>query len=163
MFFDFVKILKIWAWVNIHFFSTCIGLSVCKFSCFSLKVHNYLFFLSGSSFTNTGLEGNHEKYPYSGFFWFVFSHIVTEYVEILCIRRDISPYLVRMRENTDQKNSEYWHFSGIAVRVLCPPGNTRKLGIFWFSDVFKKYENRALAWNAGMQPGIFQGKGNFFE
>ena len=32
--------------------------------------------------------------------------IGTEYKEILCI----SPYSVRMRENTDQNNSEYGHF-----------------------------------------------------
>ena len=49
-----------------------------------------------------------EKCPYLEFFWSVFSHIWTEYGEIL----RISPYSVRMRENTDQKNSEYGHFSG---------------------------------------------------
>ena len=48
-----------------------------------------------------------EKCPYSEFFWSIFSHIWTEYGEIL----RISPYSVRMRENTDQKNSEYGHFS----------------------------------------------------
>ena len=42
-----------------------------------------------------------EKCPYSEFFWSVFSHICTEYGEIL----RVSPYSVRMRENTDQKNS----------------------------------------------------------
>ena len=40
----------------------------------------------------------HEKYPYSEFFWSVFP----------CIRTE---YSVHMRENTDQKNSEYGHFS----------------------------------------------------
>ena len=49
----------------------------------------------------------HEKCPYSEFFWSVFSRIRTEYGEIL----RISPYSVRMRENTDQKNSENGHFS----------------------------------------------------
>ena len=44
---------------------------------------------------------------YSEFFWSVFSHVRTEYGEIL----RISPYSVRMPENTDQKNSEYEHFS----------------------------------------------------
>ena len=39
------------------------------------------------------------------FFWSVFSRIQTEYEEI----RSISPYSVRIRENTDQKNSEYGH------------------------------------------------------
>ena len=40
-------------------------------------------------------------------FWPVFSHTQTEYGEIL----RISPYSVRMRENKDQKNSEYGRFS----------------------------------------------------
>ena len=48
-----------------------------------------------------------EKYPYSEYFWYVFSRIWTEYGEIL----RISPHSVQMRENTDQKNSEYGHFS----------------------------------------------------
>ena len=48
-----------------------------------------------------------EKCPYSEFFWSVFSRIQTEYGEIL---RN-GPYSVRMRENTDQKNSKYRHFS----------------------------------------------------
>ena len=39
-----------------------------------------------------------EKCPYWKLFWSVFFGIRTE-------------YLVRMRENTDQKNSEYGHFS----------------------------------------------------
>ena len=48
-----------------------------------------------------------EKYPYSEFFWSIFSRIRTEYWEIL----RISPYSVQMWENRDQKNSEYLHFS----------------------------------------------------
>ena len=48
----------------------------------------------------------HKKCPYSELFWSVFSCIGTEYGEIL---RN-SPYSVRMRENTDQNNSEYGHF-----------------------------------------------------
>ena len=40
-------------------------------------------------------------------FWSVFSRIRTEYGEI----RSISSYSVRMRENTDQINSEYGNFS----------------------------------------------------
>ena len=47
-----------------------------------------------------------EKWPYSEFFCFVFSRIRTEYGDI----RSISLYLIQMRENTDQKNSEYGHF-----------------------------------------------------
>ena len=46
-----------------------------------------------------------EKYRYSEFFWSVFSRI--EYGEI----RRISSYSDRMRENTDQKNSDNRHFS----------------------------------------------------
>ena len=48
-----------------------------------------------------------EKCPCSEIFWFVFSLIQTEYEQIL----RISLYSVRMQENTDQKNSEYRHFS----------------------------------------------------
>ena len=47
------------------------------------------------------------KCPYSEFFWSVFLRIRTEYGEIL----RISPYSVGIRENTDQKNSEYRQFS----------------------------------------------------
>ena len=47
-----------------------------------------------------------ENYPYSELFWSAFSRIRTEYGQIL----RISPYSVRMRENTDQKNSEYRKF-----------------------------------------------------
>ena len=47
-----------------------------------------------------------EKCPYSELFWFIFSRIRTEYREIL----SISPYLVQMRQNTDQSNSEHGHF-----------------------------------------------------
>ena len=53
------------------------------------------------------------------FFWSTFSRIQTEYGEIL----RISPYSVRMRENADQKNSEYGHFS-CSVTVI-------KLLNFW--------------------------------
>ena len=41
------------------------------------------------------------------FFWSVFSRVQTEYGEILCI----SPYSVRMRENTDQKKLFIGHIS----------------------------------------------------
>ena len=49
----------------------------------------------------------HEKCPYSEFSWPVLSRIQTEYGRIW----SISPYLVQMRENMDQKNSEYEHSS----------------------------------------------------
>ena len=48
-----------------------------------------------------------KKCPYSELFWSAFSRIRTEYGEIL----RISPYSVQMRENPDQNNSEYGHFS----------------------------------------------------
>ena len=48
-----------------------------------------------------------KKCPYLELFWFAFSRIRTEYEEI----RIISPHSVRMRENADQNNSEYGHFS----------------------------------------------------
>ena len=56
-----------------------------------------------------------EKCPYLEFFWSLFSRIQTECGEI----RIISPYSVRMWENTDQKNSEYGDFSRSAI----PPEN----------------------------------------
>ena len=49
----------------------------------------------------------YEKCPYFEFFWSVFSRIRTEYGEI----RSASPYPDQMRENTDQKNSEYGYYS----------------------------------------------------
>ena len=47
------------------------------------------------------------KCSHSEFFWSIFSRILTKYREI----RSISPYSVWMRRNTDQKNSEYGHFT----------------------------------------------------
>ena len=48
-----------------------------------------------------------EKCPYWKFFWSVFSRIRTEYGEIV----RISPYSIQMREKTDQKKTQYGHFS----------------------------------------------------
>ena len=48
-----------------------------------------------------------EKCPYSEPFWSVFSRIRTEYGKI----RSISPYSVQIRENMNQNNSKYGHFS----------------------------------------------------
>ena len=58
-----------------------------------------------------------KKCPHSELFCSVFSRIRTEYGEI----RSISPYSVRMRENTDQNNSEYGHFlrSDVYIRYEC--------------------------------------------
>ena len=52
------------------------------------------------------ISAQREKCPHLELFWYVFSSIRTEYVEIL----RISPHSVQMRENTDQNNSEYGHF-----------------------------------------------------
>ena len=52
------------------------------------------------------LESNHcvKSVRIRSFFWSIFSRIRTEFGEI----RSISPYSVRMRENTDQKKSRIW-------------------------------------------------------
>ena len=56
-----------------------------------------------------------EKYLYLEFFWPVFSHVRTEYGEIL----NISPYSIRMQENKDQKSSKYGHFShGVCFKII---------------------------------------------
>ena len=47
-----------------------------------------------------------KKYPYSELFWSAFLRIRTEQGEI----QSISPYSLRIRENTDQNNSKYGHF-----------------------------------------------------
>ena len=52
-----------------------------------------------------------EKCPCSEFFWSVSSRIRTEYGEILSVRREYLSLLAQIRENTDQKNSEYGPFS----------------------------------------------------
>ena len=56
--------------------------------------------------SRTATNSLREKCPYSELFWSVFSRTRTEYGEIL----RISLYSVRMREDTDQNNSEYGHF-----------------------------------------------------
>ena len=55
---------------------------------------------------NYPLDPLREMCPYSEFFWSVFSRTRTEYEN----KRSIPQYSVRMRENTDQKNSEYGNF-----------------------------------------------------
>ena len=56
-----------------------------------------------------------EKCWYSVFFWSVSSSIWTEYREIV----RIFPYSVEMRQNKDQKNSEYRHVSRSVCFDLC--------------------------------------------
>ena len=52
-----------------------------------------------------------EKCSYLELFWSAFFRIWTEYLQTL----RISPYSVWMRENADQNNSEYGHFSRSAL------------------------------------------------
>ena len=63
-----------------------------------------------------------EKHQYLEFFWSVFPHIRTEYGKMF----RISPYTVQMWENTDQKISEYGHFS-------------RSIALEDFSSLFRLY------------------------
>ena len=71
-----------------------------------------------------------KKRQYSELFWSVFSRIRTEYGEIL-----ISPYSVRIRENTDQNNSEYDHF--LRSAPFCVNISSCK-GILKYIDILKK-------------------------
>ena len=60
------------------------------------------------------IQSLREKCSNTKFFWSVFSSIRTEYGE----RRSISPYSHRLRENTDQKNSVFGHFSRSVVSFI---------------------------------------------
>ena len=74
-----------------------------------------------------------KKYPYSELFWSVFSRIRTEYGEIR-----IYQYLVRMRENADQNNSEYGHFSWSGnVRVKTNKHLLNRSEKFWIDKLWK--------------------------
>ena len=68
----------------------------------TLAKHSILHIWQGSEYTSELIFTLRKKYPYLEFFWSVFSRDTL-----------ISPYSVRMRENGDQKNSEYGHFSRI--------------------------------------------------
>ena len=81
-----------------------------------------------------------KKCPYSELFWSLFSRIRTEYGEI----RSISAYLVQMRENADQNNSEYGHFLRSECLLSIPLENTRNP---MFSDVSSKNKTGTLSWN----------------
>ena len=81
-----------------------------------LEFYNGQFYVE-SLFPNIPLQGTthfwvedlfslRKKCLYSELFWSVFSHIWTEYAEMLCI----SLYSVQIRGNTDQNNYEYEHF-----------------------------------------------------
>ena len=73
-----------------------------------------------------------KKCMYSGFFWSVIFRIQTEYREI----ESISPYSDRMREKTDQKNSEYGHLSRnwTVVKEQWSCNETRTVNLLTFTD-----------------------------
>ena len=75
-----------------------------------------------------------EKCPNTEFFWSLFSHIRTEYGELL----SISPYSVRMRENTDQKNFCIWTLftQCSTVHILEPYKMSMLHTIFRLEDIF---------------------------
>ena len=60
-----------------------------------------------------------EKCLYLEFYRPIFSRIWTEYGEIL----SISPYSIWMPENTEQKNTEYRHFSKSAPHAITRTSN----------------------------------------
>ena len=53
--------------------------------------------------------------PFFEFFWFAFSRIRTEHRDL----QSPSTYLVRMRENTDQNNSEYGQLICCKGQAIC--------------------------------------------
>ena len=72
--------------------------------------------IKNSSVTNDLiLDALRKKRPYSELLWPAFSCIRTKCGEI----RSISPYSERLRENADQNNSEYRHFSHCDALVVC--------------------------------------------
>ena len=85
-----------------------------------------------------------EKCLYSEFFWLLFSRIRTEYGEILCI----SPCSVQMRENTDQKNSEYGNFLRSVDTVMIDLNNLdANIQNSAFSNIFLKLHQNSLYLN----------------
>ena len=78
-----------------------------------------------------------EKCPPWELFWSVFSRIRTEYRKI----QSISPYSVWMREDTDQNNSKYRHFSRSEIYRTTPMPKCD------FNKVAKQfYWNHTSAW-----------------
>ena len=76
-----------------------------------------------------------KKCPYLELLWSVFSHIRTEYGEIL----RISPYSIWMRENTDQNNSEYVHFSRSVLLLFWSTKLSISVYVHWKSAL--KFQN----------------------
>ena len=72
-----------------------------------LKIAQQITFQGLVAYKSVAYISLPKKCPYLELFWSAFSHIRIEYGEL----RSIFPYSVRMRENGDQNNSEYGHFS----------------------------------------------------
>ena len=68
-------------------------------------IHQFAYFTKYNSYYKPLLR---KKCPYLELFWSVFYRIRTKYLSI-------SPYSVRMRENTDQNNSKHRLFLRSAV------------------------------------------------
>ena len=68
----------------------------------------------GMKWINLEFQPLPEKCPYSGFFWSVLSRTRNKYGVGEILR--ISTCFVRMRENKDQKNSDYGHFYAMSLR-----------------------------------------------
>ena len=78
-----------------------------------------------------------EKCPYSGFFGSVFSCFLNEYGEI----RSISLYSVWIREDRDQKNSEYGHFSrSVSFSIIFQSFDTMAFDL-WVKQMGKLMKN----------------------
>ena len=79
-----------------------------------MTINTFLSWLSLKSFFFSGIihlvRTLRKKYPYLELFLSVFSNILIEYGEI------VSPYSVRMRENTDQNKFEYGQFSRSGIQ-----------------------------------------------
>ena len=86
------------------------------------------------------------------FFWFVFSHIRTEYG---------CPYSVRMRENMDQKNSVFGCFLCSVIVQVFIIWRLKKSRIFMFSSYYRfVYKGDELIkvseqWNAVFHMFVF--------
>ena len=112
----------------------------CQYSRLKPKVihyRNYRNFNDTSFLEDLQNSTLREKCPYSEFFWSVFSCIRTEYGEILCI----SPHSIQMRENADQKNSKYRHFSYSTNLFISTKGSYESYSHLWetFYEIVQKH------------------------
>ena len=91
-----------------------------------------------------------KKCSYSEFLWSVFSRIRTEYGHLL--RQ--SPFSVQMRENTNQKNSEYGHFSRIEKHLEENLIMNTKLTLIQVYGLIKQYPCRLHRSNRNHQTNL---------